>query len=363
MLEETSSDLVLYNLEKKHLLVDFIEQFRWYLDEVTVKLYGTESRYLTLTSVDFINKVGRNGLELVTAKYQSDVGILEIILAIKEFSSSEEAENNYIMTELLQKRLKRKNIEKEKQLKVATPRIIFQKGNTLVYEGIKSNSFNETTLPWDVKNYLAGQALAKYHGIIFKSISPLRYSHLLNSTLKQLPIDNDFKKQYIQLASNLLEQLPVYYTGTASFGDFHEENILFSINENTNKIIVWLIDPEYVEQLSKKNRADRMEDIATFFLNRAIETFSRDGNLNEMQRDKNAFFDGYNNYLEIYGKSLEILYENKQEKSFLFHLGLNALLEALFILRMGKNIPKEELDRSFIALKLAIFTWNEFHSF
>lgn len=362
MLEDISSELILYNIEKKHLLADFLEQFRWYLDEIAVKLYGKESKYLTLSCIDFVEKIGRNGLELVTAKYQSDVGTLELILAIKEFSTPREARDNYLMTLLLQKRLKLNEIEKERNIKVLTPRILFQKGNSLVYEGIKGNSYRETTLPWDVKNNLAGQALAKYHGNIFKSISPIRYSHLLNSTLKQLPIENDFKKQYIQLASDLLEKLPVYYTGTAPFGDFHEENILFSINETTKRIIAWLIDPEYVEHVSKKNRADRMEDISTFFLNKAIEIFSRDGNLKEMERDKVEFFNGYNNYLGIYEKSLDILYENKAEKSFLFHLGLNSLLEALYILRNSDNVPKSEVDRSFICLKLAIYSWNEFHS-
>ena len=125
---------------------------------------------------------------------------------------------------------------------------------------------------------------------------------------------------------------------------------MFSIANKQVK--TWLIDPEFVE---KEKKADRMEDIATFFLNNAIDTFAISKDFSLLKKNLKLLFDGYDEYLNRFDLSIDYLYESKELLAFKFHLGLNSLLEALFTI---KNDPSN-LDRIKNCLSLTSYLWSK----
>ena len=120
-------------------------------------------------------------------------------------------------------------------------------------------------------------------------------------------------------------------------------------------IQTWLIDPEYAEE---ERAADRMEDIGTFFLHSAIDNFNETETLVALKNEISEFFKGYNRHLSINGLSLNEIYSGRQESALAFHLGLNVLLEALFIQKRGNLENEEVFCRMAVCIGLANYLWK-----
>ncbi|MFW9994703.1 MAG: hypothetical protein ACFFD4_21855 [Candidatus Odinarchaeota archaeon] len=355
MATRTAADRIRMKQRYLHLLSDLLDNFKDYLNEVARKKFGDIPRFVVLTNVNAVEKVGSKGLQLVKADFHSELGNLNLTIAIKEFSSGEEALRNISLTNLIKKRLV--PLPRERMLKVSTPRVLMQHGATLIYEGIQGESFTESNIDYFQKLGLAGLALSKYHSADIKSASPKRYLHLLKSVLAEIPIPAERRNKYFNQAADILEKLDLFNCGTAGFGDFHQENLMFSeVSDNGKKYTKsWLIDPEYAE--GEEARVDRMEDIATFFLHTAISYYSREKDLKKLKNDLEYFFKGYNSYLRIHQMTLNKIYGNA-EKSFCFHLGLNSLLEGLFAVKKGIPNDQATLDRTSLCLALASHCWT-----
>jgi hypothetical protein len=347
--------------KKQHyqrLLSKLLDNLRNNIDEITQKRFGQPARFVSLTNIKTVKKIGVKGLQLVTASFHTELGNIALSIAIKEFDNTEEATRNTDLTKLCIQRLKSTSFAEKGKINVSIPTVLFQRGKLLVYEGIQGQSFLESKLDYQSKLQLTGSALAKYHSAELKSANPKRYLLLLKKVLQQLPVPKERKVKYFNSAANMLENsVPLINSGTAGFGEFRQSNIIFSEEKDQKGekfILTWLIDPEYVEM--EKN-ADRMEDIATFFLRQAVKYYSNKGNLEEIRNDLQNFFEGYNSYLNIHGVSMNKIYGNSREESFAFHLGLNALLEALFIFKRDK-IEQQELDRISTCLGLTNYCWK-----
>ncbi|UCG03482.1 MAG: hypothetical protein JSW11_05700 [Candidatus Heimdallarchaeota archaeon] len=336
----------------KQILAEIVENLKDYFDELQLKEFGEKSRFVVLNGISSIHKVGSKGLQLVTAEFNSELGSLSLKIAIKKFSSPEEALQNKMLTNHLASKLK--------DTGVLTPRVIFEHGHILIFEGIKGESFYESELNSEVKLFLTGEALSKFHSDILKPIEKERYVFLLKKTLNELIIPEERKKNFIDLASNLLAKVLSsngHSGGTTGFGDFHPGNVLFSIERDGNgnkKIQTWLIDPEYVE---KEQSADRMEDVGTFFLHSAIDNFDRNGNLHTFRKEVQSFIEGYERHLSTIELSINDIYED-YESVFSFHLGLCALLEGLFLQKRANMDDEMAFDRMATCIALANYCWK-----
>ncbi|MFX0171820.1 MAG: hypothetical protein ACFE9L_07870 [Candidatus Hodarchaeota archaeon] len=334
----------------KHLLAEIVENLRFYFNELQLKKFGQKSRFVILNDISNIHMVGSKGLNLVTASFNSELGNLILRIAIKRFSSVDEALQNKLLTNQL--------AEKLRGTGVYTPRVIFEHGQTLIYEGIQGESFYDSKIDEEFKLRLAGNALSRYHSADLRPVDPQRYVFLIGNVLKELQLPQERLKKFIDRARALSGQILIYNSGTASFGDFHPGNILFSVEEaetGEKRVQTWLIDPEYAEEVKT---ADRMEDIGTFFLHSAIDTFTKKDNLKSLRKELQPFFEGYDRYLSQYGSSIYEIYKGNHEGALSFHLGLNVLLEALFIQKKGNLNNDTIFNRWSNCIALSNYLWK-----
>ncbi|MHA2245681.1 MAG: hypothetical protein ACXADY_12015 [Candidatus Hodarchaeales archaeon] len=347
-MENDAADMIRRKQRIKHLLAEIVESLKDYFDELQLKKFGQKSRFVVLNDINSIHKIGSKGLQLVTAVFNSELGSLTLTIAIKSFVSTEETLQNKILTNKL--------ADKLKDTGVLTPRVIFDHGTMLIYEGIQGETFFDSTINEDIKLRLSGEALSKFHSSELRPVDKTRYLFILKTVFKDLIIPAERKKDFIDLASKNLALVLRYSSGTASFGDFHPGNILFSTEiENGNKVIqTWLIDPEYTEE---EKSSDRMEDIGTFFLHSAIDHFDKEGNLQTFRMEIQPFIEGYERYLSAYSLSLTEIYK-EYELALSFHLGLNVLLESLFMQKRANMDDETAFDRMATCVALANHCWN-----
>lgn len=350
MTELSAADQIRKKQRIKQVLADIVENLKDYFDEIQIKKFGQKSRFIVLNDITSIKKIGSKGLQLVKANFNSEQGSLTLAIAIKRFTTPDEALANKLLTNRLAVKLKDTGI--------FTPRVIFEHGTTLIYEGILGESFFDSELERNYKLILSGDALGRYHTPETRTVDPQRYIGLTKMVLKDLQLQSDQRNTFVRRASDLLNGVLKYSSGTASFGDFHQGNIIFSVENDgsEDKVYTWLIDPEYAE-LEQKT-ADRMEDIGTFFLHTAIDSFEQNGNLTSFRGELLPFFQGYDNFLSYYGLSLFDIYEGEHEEALSYHLGLNVLLEALFLQRKGSLEAQPIYDRWLLCLNLANYLWT-----
>ncbi|MFX1283073.1 MAG: hypothetical protein ACFFB5_05425 [Promethearchaeota archaeon] len=346
------ADKVRRKQQIKHLLAEIVENLKDYFDELQLKEFGQKSRFVVLNDIQAVHKIGSKGLQLVTADFNSELGSLTLTIAIKSFDSPDEALRNKILTNRLSKKLK--------DTGVLTPRVIFEYGSILIYEGIQGKSFYDSEINPELKLLLTGEALSKYHSTVLKPMQKERYVFILKKTFQDIVMPKERKEAFIDLASKSLSKILRYSSGTAGtagFGDFHQGNVLFSFEKDGSdkkRIQVWLIDPEYVEE---EQSADRMEDIGTFFLHSAIDNYDNDGNLYTFWREIQPFIEGYERNLSAVGLSLNEIYRN-YEAALAFHLGLNVLLEGLFLQKRANMDDETAFDRMATCVALANYCWK-----
>ncbi len=331
----------------KQALAEIVENLKGYFNELQVKKFGKTSRFIVLTDIAQIHKIGSKGLNLVIADFNSELGTMRLSIAIKQFDDQEEAFRNKILTDRLANRLNDTGI--------LTPRVIFENGSTLIYEGISGDTFFDSTLlEQEAKLKLAGEALAKYHTVKLRRLDAERYFFLLQKTLDAIELPLEDKTYLISIAEKHLATLSQYSSGTAIFGDFHQGNILFS--GSNGEILTWLIDPEYVEE---EQTADRMEDIATFFLRPSIEHYETRRSLKGFRKKILSFFEGYASYLNQADLSFGKIYLGQVEATFAFHLGLCSLLESLFVKKLGDMNNQSIINRFNSCIALTKHCWEK----
>jgi hypothetical protein len=101
-----------------------------------------------------------------------------------------------------------------------------------------------------------------------------------------------------------------------------------------------------------------MEDVGTFFLHSAIDSFNIHANLQTFRKEVQAFIEGYERYLSSVQLSLNDIYED-YESVLSFHLGLNALLEGLFLQKRANMNDEIAFDRMATCIALANYCWRE----
>jgi hypothetical protein len=270
-----------------------------------------------------------------------------LAIAIKTFNTIEEALYNKVLTNRLAERLQNTGI--------LTPRVIFEHDKLLVYEGIQGESFHDSPLDIKLKLTLAGDALARYHSTELRPVDPERYVYLTKMVLKELKLPPDRKNRLVEMGGALLNKVLHSNSGTAAFGDYHAGNILFSQDGNQS-IQPWLIDPEYAEST---RAADRMEDIGTFFVKRAVDCFLEENNLQKLRDEQLiTFIQGYDHFLSHYGLSMYEIYQGGHEEALVFHLGLSTLLEALFIQKRADLKDEMVLKRYAGCVATTLHVWK-----
>ena len=307
---------------KKAITVIASEFLTFFADQTEEKIgLRPNPSSITIQSVDIKRNVGRKReLYLVELNLASDVGVQETRLFIKLFRDHEkvlqEASGAIQLEELLKKK-------KGQEITVMTPKLLYysKEWNILVYEGIYAEEFDDFNLcPLNDKMTLIGSSLPKIQGYTMKEVDLQRYYLLLENTLKELhsiieyslPLNvNEIPIVRDLLVKELETRMFYSYSGALSFGDFHTGNIMLeskqykirslitnrvSANfEILNRILVWVLDPEFFDAESKNcDRVDRMEDIANIFTSYIISEYAKKGKITESVNLIERFIIGYN---------------------------------------------------------------------
>lgn len=319
--EESQTDA-----EINQLLLSIVSGFSEYFYNVANEIFGRYPKKIAFDSIRSDRKIGTTGIQLVTVNFSCELGHVRAGLAVKIHNNAAEVlpivENINFLVQCL---------EPYRFLGVSTPKIVFQKGQILVLEGISGESFRHSPVPITEKFRLAGKCLAALCGSQSHKVNSNRYRSLEKQVLEALPIDENLKKTIGEKLSHFpLEKLS-QECGAISFGDFHSGNLLYEINLYKSPILVaHLIDPEF---LQKDSDIDRFEDIANFFVNLAIKEFELKNNLFQITREIRSFLAGYNEVLAYALLSIETFYP--EGSTFNYHLALGILLSILNLLNIG----------------------------
>ncbi|MFW9990428.1 MAG: phosphotransferase [Candidatus Odinarchaeota archaeon] len=272
--------------------------------------------------VTSVSKHGRTGLYLITSAFNADGHSVTISFALKTFKSPEEAKRN--------RQAQQELVAKIHGTDILTARVLCQENAMLVYEGIEGEDYYGSALSLDTKLYLAGKALAAFHGPRMAKLDRERYQVVLEATLKMLPVPEDRRDKLRSNGWILINEVLNGFTGTVGYGDYHAGNLMFDYEEK-----VYLIDPEFKEA---DIAACRFEDIGTFFLNQGLRLMQQTKTL-FLEGVFDKFLAGYEAYLSQFGTSVYQMLGDKNRiyAAFFFHLGLSSLLEALYTLRKSKG--------------------------
>ena len=312
----------------QEIMSEFIESHKLGYKIARQKL-GLTPKFLVLENIYSLTKLGKTGILLLKVKFNTDEGPFDGSLAIKEFSSPEEAEKLVQINDWLMNRI-------QNNPRVHIPQIFSAGSNFIVYEGIDGESFQESTIQNVIKLRLAGNALATFHSPYSSPVNFNRYYGLLLKMIQGLPISEDRKHKLQSFGLTFLYYYYKEYSGVYTYGDFHPGNIMISDDGET----AYLIDPEFVET---EISADRFEDIANFFVFDAYMEFLNKESLTETFEKINLFLDSYNSFLKHYDTSLEQIYANTHWLALLFHLGLVSLLKGAVVVQSMKAMDSFDI--------------------
>ncbi len=226
--------------------------------------------------------------------------------------------------------------------RLKTARLLYfsEAHSLLIYEGLSNpTEFFENDLDLPQKLFLAGSALPYIHGLFEQKVGLDRYQHLITETLNGLNITPNDRDELNYLFKHPLKQMSLSTAGAHCFGDFHPGNLMFYEStaplENTgdirmDNIIIYLIDPAY---LDRESHVDRAEDIGTFFSKFAYNDFSLTQNFDKTVSDIELFCKGYDHTCAYNGLSLSDYYP--EGITIDFHIALGILMECLFKTRLA----------------------------
>ena len=311
--------------EINRLLLSIVSGFSDYFYNVAEEIFEKRPKKIEFNSIRSDRKIGMTGIQLVTVNFTSELGHGRAGLAVKVHNNASQVPDIVKRINFVANRL-----EKYRFLGVSTARIVFYKEQILVLEGISGESFKISPVPITEKFRLAGKCLASFCGSHNNKVATERYRNLEKQVIDTLPLDQETKSLLSMKYSKFpLENLTLN-SGSISFGDFHSGNLLYEINLYKSPIlIVHLIDPEFIDT---NPGIDRFEDIANFFVNRAIQEFQLKQNLFQITRDIKSFIAGYNEILAYDLMSINKFYPNGD--TFNYHLSLGILLSILNLVTM-----------------------------
>jgi hypothetical protein len=278
---------------------------------------GSIPRNTVLEHLD-ITPLPDNPLALSLEVYfNSDLGSFNSLLTFKEFSALNGVHQHLLLINWLKSRF-------VNNPNVRVPEILAYGDQYIISEGVERISFDTSPLSILNKAVIAGNILASYHGTEQHPASSTKYSSLLTKTISSLSISNTRKEKLFSLGFTLLYNLSFLNSGVYGFGNFNTDHILIDATRKG-----YIIDPEFIQFA---NNVDRFEDISNFFVSSALEEFRKFHHIKDTLLALRTFLRSYNNYLRLFGCSLEGFYYSVNIYCiFYFHLGLNALIKALFI--------------------------------
>ncbi|OLS24068.1 MAG: hypothetical protein HeimC3_21590 [Candidatus Heimdallarchaeota archaeon LC_3] len=337
---ETQKLYLIQNILEKHQIGRMIAK----------KKLGNEPNFMVIEKIEKTYISGRNGILLLTIKFNSEMGGFTGVVAYKEFSTSEEVEYNVLLNKWIEDRVKHNS-------KVRIPEIYSKGENFILYEGVEGEVFDSSPFALLKKANIAGEILATYHSSQTPPADLKRYSTLLTKTLKELPISKDRKGKLLSLGYSLLANYNYLKSGVYGYGDFQPDNVMIAPDGQYG----YLIDPEFVES---KISADRFEDISNFFVFSAIKEFKETNNIKETLLALRTFLRAYNTNLKLQGTSLEQIYaEDDILGVLLFHLGLTGFIHGASTSRSLKSVPKiinsTELEELMLLYKFTKFVWTK----
>lgn len=254
---------------------------------------------------------------LLEVYFNSDFGSFKSLLSYKEFSGLNDVHQYLLLINWLKSRF-------VNNPKVRIPEIFAYDDQYVISEGVRRISFNNSPLSILNKATIAGEILASFHGTERYSASSTKYSSLLTKTISSLSISSVRKEKLLSLGHTLLHNLNFINSGVYGFVDFNTDNIMIDTSRKG-----YFILPELFQFV--KN-VDRFEDISNFFVSTALEEYSKFFHIKDTLLAFRTFLRSYNGYLRLFGFSLEGFYYSENIYSaFYFHLGLHALIKALFV--------------------------------
>ncbi|MFW9996387.1 MAG: hypothetical protein ACFFD4_30370 [Candidatus Odinarchaeota archaeon] len=336
-------------LELEKILSDPV--FQGLFQGVSKKLYGKTFTHLNLITVNKVQNIGSRGFKLVSATFKCEHGPFTVNLGLKELQNNSEAMQYADSLDKLSTKL-----VESRSPNIRVPRVLTILDNILVFEGITANSYEETQLGEKNKLVFAGELLSSFHGDLWTKVK-LNYAMLVDSVVQKLPVPRERKEKLLITSRKPIQEIKDSWGGTMGFGNFEKAHLLFS----PKGTIGYLVDPLYQQQLV----VCRLEDVASFFRNSAIEEWKKTESLSTTFENWNVFKQGYDRQLQKFGISLTDTYNNKHDSVFYFHLGMNALLEATFVLKQYAHKLDEDsvLDYLSKLVALARFSWKECSSF
>lgn len=332
--------------EINSLLLSIVSGFSDYFIDVAEEIFEKRPKNIHFDSIRSDRKIGTTGIQLVSVNFSCDFGKAKAGLAVKVYKKSNELEPVIEKINYLNEKLKGFYA-----LGVSTPKIIFSRNPILVMEGISGESFRHSSVPISEKYRLAGKCLSALHGHQPNKTNVTHYRELEIVTIESLPL-NDDAKSYLR---NSFSKFPIekYATnaGAISFGDFHAGNLLYEINLYKSPLLMaHLIDPEFLQ--TETSTSDRFEDIANFFVHRAIQEYQLKQSLFQITREIRSFLSGYNEVLAYKLFSMKKYYNG--EFTFNYHLALGVVLSILNLISMPDVTQEYISSQMEPRLKLAV---------
>ncbi|MFW9927866.1 MAG: hypothetical protein ACFFD1_00575 [Candidatus Thorarchaeota archaeon] len=315
--------------------------FSSYFQDQVLKQSGYRPKDINFHSLDPVAIVGRHRkLHLFEVNFSSEMGFHKSKLAIKVFDNLDkvlqEATGNQILRSVL-----------EGQSEIQTPQLLYysKEYQLIVYEGLYAEEFENFKLAENDKFYFAGRSLGSVHNRDLKNVDLQRYytfidkifTILFEKYTKLIP-KNTLELIRDRLVQEIEERLFYCYGGSRSFGDFHPGNIMFGRGEDKekNKIKIFLIDPEFIEDCIETPCVDRFEDIGTFFAKIGLEEYVRtNGSLINTKKIVKSFLNGYNSKYEDIKVRIEHIYP--RGKSLEFQMILAIMFDVLYYLNREEN--------------------------
>ncbi len=306
-----------------------IEGFSDYFVSCLEKTYKKTPSSVEVIDISVEKKLGTTGIHLVKVKLDSDLGMDEASIAVKNYEASKVALDLVKKINLLESRL-----SSYRSQGISSAGVIFFSRGIVVMEGIQGEVFRDSRIPRPQKYRYAGRSIAAFHGHKSNRCWFDKYKLLASRGIESLPVTQD-KKEKLKIKFN--EQIVVVEkaskeSGTITFGDFHPGNVIFDLRIGRNPMIhTHLIDPEYLDTSTEH---DRLEDICNFFAVEAVDVFRQDKSLTRLKLNMNSFLAGYNEILALKNCSLHSYYSDSYIPVH-FHLAVMTLMSILNIL----NVP------------------------
>lgn len=334
------------NAEINQLLLSIVSGFSDYFINVATSIFEKEPHNINFDSIRSDRKIGTTGIQLVSVNFSCEYGKVQAGLAVKVYRNAAELPPIVEKINFLSDRLK-----PYYSLGVSTAKIIFQKSQILVMEGITGESFRHSTVPISEKYRLAGKCLAALHGHEANQSNTQHYRELEYATIETLPLNTDAKNFLKEKFQSFPLEKYSQNSGAISFGDFHAGNLLFEINLYKSPLLMsHLIDPEF---LQTEPTSDRFEDIANFFVNRAIQEFQIKGKLFQITRELRSFLAGYDEILAYKLKKLKLFYPIGD--TFNYQLALGIVLSILNLMSLSESDDTTYISSQMeLRLKLAV---------